>query len=80
MNERINQIEPLVQQAHAAPITEAPDVLQLDGIWLTLQTQSPTIQPDKRQRARHQRKGERVVVLVALGLWRDGRREILDCR
>lgn len=78
INERINQIEPLVQQAHAAPITEAPEVLHLDGIWLTLQTQSQTIQPDKRHRARHQRKGERVVVLVALGFWRDGRREIVD--
>ena len=53
-------------------------MLHLDGIWLTLQTQNQTIQADKRQRARHQRKGERVVVLVAVGFWRDGRREILD--
>jgi transposase-like protein len=53
-------------------------VLHWDGIWLTLQTQNQTIQPDKRQRARHQRKGERVVVLVTVGFWRDGRREILD--
>ncbi len=50
-------------------------MVQLDGIWLTIQSQSEKQKPDRRKR---RRKGQRVVVLVALGFWNDGRREILD--
>ncbi len=53
---------------------------QLDGIWLTIQSQSDKEKPDRRKRQRKERKGKRVVVLVALGFWNDGsgRREIID--
>src|SRR5947209_3709684 len=34
INERINQIEPLVQQARSESITDVPAVVQFDGIWL----------------------------------------------
>ncbi len=80
LNERINQIEPLVFQARQEPITQVPTVVQLDGIWLTIQSQSEKQKPDRRKRRRKERKGQRVVVLVALGFWNDGsgRREILD--
>lgn len=78
LNERINQIEPLVEQSHWEPITDVPTVVQFDGIWLTIQSQNETVKADKRQRRRHQRRGKRVVVLVALGFWNDGRREVLD--
>jgi len=80
INERINQIEPLLLQAHRDPITDVPTVVQLDGIWLTIQSQSEKEKPDRRKRRRKERTGQRVVVLVALGFWNDGsgRREILD--
>ena len=80
INERINQIEPLLLQAHREPITDVPTVVQLDGIWLTIQSQSEKEKPDRRKRRRKERKGQRVVVLVALGFWNDGsgRREIID--
>jgi Transposase, Mutator family len=80
LNERINQIEPFVFQARQEPITEVPTVVQLDGIWLTIQSQGEKSKPDRRKRRRKERKGQRVVVLVALGFWNDGsgRREILD--
>jgi len=80
INDRINQIEPLLEQAHQEPITDVPTVVQFDGIWVTIQRQSETIKLDKRQRRRHQRSGKQVVVLVALGFWNDGsgRREVLD--
>ncbi len=73
INERINQIEPLLEQAHSDPITDVPAVVQCDGIWLGVQTQTDTIKL-------HKRTGKKVVVLVALGLWTDGsgKREILD--
>jgi hypothetical protein len=77
---RINQITPLVAQAKLQPITDVPTVVQLDGIWLTIQSQTQKEKPDRRKRRRKARKGQRVVVLVALGFWNDGsgRREILD--
>ncbi len=80
LNERINHIEPLVLQARQEAITEVPTVVQLDGIWLTIQSQSEQEKPDRRKRRRKARKGQRVVVLVALGFWNDGsgRREIID--
>ncbi len=80
INERINQIEPLLEQARSEPIPDVPAVVQFDGIWLRMQTQTETVKVDKRQRKRHQRKGKKVVLLVALGFWTDGsgKREILD--
>lgn len=78
INERINQIELLAQQSHNQSREDVPDVIHFDGIWMTLVEQGETIKPDKRKRARHKRKGRRVVVLVALGFYKDGRREILD--
>ncbi len=80
INERINQLEPLLEQARQERITDVPAVVQFDGIWLREQTQTETIKLDKRGRKRHQRSGKKVVLLVALGFWTDGsgRREILD--
>jgi len=55
---------------------ETPTIVQCDGIWVTIQSQKEAIKQDKRQRQRHQRSGKNVVILVALGFWPDGRREI----
>ncbi len=75
INERINQIEPLLRQARSAPITDVPAVVQFDGIWLRIRTQTDALKLDTRGRKR-----KKVVLLVALGFWTDGsgKREILD--
>jgi putative transposase len=80
LNERVNQLAPLLSQAHQGRITQVPTVIQFDGIWLRLQVPTGTLKTDRRGRRRQQRKGKRMVLLVALGLWTDGsgRREILD--
>jgi hypothetical protein len=79
INERINQVEKLAQEFHIQPIHDVPDVIQFDGIWVTIEEKQETVKPDKRNRKRHERKGKRIVVLVALGFWQEsGRREILD--
>jgi len=80
LNERINQIAPVLEEAHRTPITQVPAVVQFDGIWLRLQIPRGTVKTDRRGRRRQQHKGKRMVLLVALGLWTDGsgRREILD--
>ncbi len=76
INERINQLEAKLAQVHHEPITQVPAVVQFDGIWLSMQTQQDGIHEDSRKRKR----GKRIVVLVALGLWTDGsgNRQILD--
>lgn len=72
--------EPLVHQAHTQPIKQAPQVIQLDGIWVTITTSGETVTYDKRNRARGQRKGKKVVILVALGLQsREWRRKTGNC-
>jgi len=78
INERINQIEPLLKQAHRDPISNVPAVVQFDGIWLRVQFPTKSEKRDKRQRKRKIRKGKKVVLLVALGFWPDGTRQILD--
>lgn len=80
INERINQLEGRLAHVHSEPITDVPAVVQFDGIWLSLQTQQEGIKEDRRQRKRRQKRGKRMVVLVALGLWTDGsgKRQILD--
>ena len=78
INERINQIAPLLVQAHQDPISDVPAVVQFDGIWLRVQIPTETHKRDKRGRKRQGRKGKKVVLLVALGFWTDGTRQIVD--
>jgi Transposase, Mutator family len=78
INERINQIEPFIEHMRARAFPPSPSVVQLDGIWVTIQSQGEQIKQDKRKRRRKQRSGKKIVILVALGLWEDGRGEILD--
>ncbi len=82
INERINQLEARLAQVHREPIEDVPAVVQLDGIWLSMQTQQDGLYEDSRQRKRRRTSGKRIVVLVALGLWTDGsgKRHILDWR
>src|SRR6266487_1673584 len=76
LNERINQIAPVLEQAHQTPITQVPAVIQFDGIWVRLQVPTGTLKTDRRCRRRQQHKGKRMVLLVALGLWADGKGEL----
>jgi len=78
INELINQVESLVHRMREQHFPEAPTVVQCDGIWVTVLGQEGDIKLDKRQRKRRERRGKKVVILVALGFWPDGRREILD--
>jgi len=81
INERINQIEPLVHQFHNAALEQVPEVIQLDGIWVTVTTEGEAVLRDRRHRARHQREGKKMVILVALGFWTENgeeKREIID--
>lgn len=47
-------------------------------MWVTIQPSPETVTPETRKRQRTKRCGKQVVVLVALGLWPEGKQEILD--
>jgi hypothetical protein len=81
VNERINHLEPLVHQFHTQPFEQVPQVIQLDGIWVTITEQGEVVVLDRRNRARNARHGKKRVILVALGFWTENgkeKREIVD--
>jgi transposase-like protein len=78
LNEMINRVEPLVQEMRQVPIFPVPPIIQLDGIWVTIQSSGEKVKEDTKKRKRKQRAGEKQVILVALAFWEDGRREVLD--
>jgi hypothetical protein len=78
INERINQIEPLIEKMREQPITPGPSIVQFDGIWVPIESAGEEIKVDKKQRKRKRRSGKKHVILVALAFWEDGRREVLD--
>jgi transposase-like protein len=78
LNERTNQIEPLIQKMREQAIVPGPPIIQLDGIWVTIQREGEKMKPDAKKRLRKQRTGKKEVISVALAFWEDGRREVLD--
>src|SRR5438105_3914095 len=78
LNERINQVEALVEQMPEQAIFPSPPVVQFDGIWVTIQRQAEKVKQESKKRTRKQRTGKKQVILVALAFWEDGRREVLD--
>jgi transposase-like protein len=77
VNERINQLE----QFHNEPFKQILQVIQLDGIWVTITEQGQAIVYDRCDRARHERVGQKKVILVALGFWMENgqeKRKIVD--
>ena len=78
INERINQIEPLIEKMREQPITPGPSIVQFDGIWVPIESTGEEIKLDKKQRKRKRRSGKKQVILVALAFWEDGRREVLE--
>jgi len=64
VNERINQLKPLVHQFHHTPFEQVPQVIQLDGIWVTITEQGEVVVYDRRDRARNARRGKKRVILV----------------
>lgn len=75
-NERMNQIEPVAKSAQTGSCTDVPPVIPWDGMWVTITSHQEKSKPEKRHRQRKQRTGRTMVILVALGFWEDGRREV----
>ena len=59
------------------PITDTPPILIVDGVWV--QVLAPTGQTwlDRSGHERAEMRGQERVVLAVMGVWEDGRHEIL---
>lgn len=78
---KLNQVTQAVGQPSAIELTSVPPVIMLDAIWVTLLTDTDTLQPDRLQRQRRVKTKHKVCVLVALGLYpQSGRWGILNWR
>ncbi|NJO82805.1 MAG: hypothetical protein HC828_08225 [Blastochloris sp.] len=63
---------------HQTPIADTPPVLIVDGVWVQVLVPTGETWVDQSGHARQQVRGAERVVLTVLGLWPDGRRQILD--
>ena len=66
-----------MQQKRTAAITQVPPLLLVDGVWVSIQYASEQTWQDQAGHLRKLRQVEDRVVLVALGIWPDGTRQIL---
>ncbi len=62
------------------PITDTPPILIVDGVWV--QVLAPTGQTflDRSGHERKDMRGVEQVILTVMGVWEDGRHEILHCQ
>lgn len=67
-----------MEQWHQTPIANTPPVLLVDGVWVQVLVPTGETWVDQSGHTRQQVRGAERVVLTVMGLWPDGRRQILD--
>jgi hypothetical protein len=77
LNQRINVVVQKLPLLAGQPLSDIPPVVQFDGIYFTLLKRTLQSKPDARGRLRRELRTGKRVALVALGLWPDGRHEVL---
>lgn len=69
LNERVRQMAQLVDPWRQRRLTDVPPVVRVDGIWITLMTETGEVKRDRLGRERAVKKGQKVPILVAQGVW-----------
>ena len=59
------------------PITDTPPILIVDGVWVQILAPTGQTWTDRSGHARAEMRGQERVVLAVMGVWEDGRHEIL---
>lgn len=77
INRQVNLVVRTLPILQGAPFSEIPPVVQLDGIYFTLLERTRQVKRDARGRLRRRLRERDNVALIALGLWPDGRHQIL---
>jgi len=69
LNEQVLALEAAARGLDTTKLVECPPVVVVDGVWATWMVETGKRKEDKRGRLRKVKKGERVGILVALGVW-----------
>lgn len=78
MNERINGIAEGIPIWQSRECKTFPPVVRVDGIWVTVMKRTGATKKDRLGRMRPQKTGQRMVMLIAQGVWpATGRQEVL---
>jgi putative transposase len=78
INSRICDVSKLVPIWQQTKIEDLPSVVRVDGIWITLMKVTGEYRQDKQGRRRKVKKGKRIPILVAQGIWPErGRQEVI---
>lgn len=78
LNERVRQMAQLLGPWRQRRLKDVPPVVRLDGIWITLMMETGERKTDRLGRERAVKKGQKVPILVAQGVWpRSGRQEVV---
>jgi transposase-like protein len=59
------------------PITDTPPILLVDGVWVQILAPTGQTWTDRSGHERQEMRGQERVVLTVMGVWEDGRHEIL---
>jgi transposase-like protein len=59
------------------PITDTPPILLVDGVWVQILAATGQTWTDRSGHERQEMRGQEGVVLAVMGVWEDGRHEIL---
>src|SRR5438477_1274228 len=66
-----------MQVWRSRPITDTPPILIVDGVWVQILAPTGQIWTDRSGHERVEMRGQERVVLAVMGVWEDGRHEIL---
>ena len=77
LNQRVNRVVTGLTAWEQRPLTAVPPIVQLDGIYFSVMERTKQPKRDARGRKRKRLRYRQRVALVALGLWPDGRHQIL---
>jgi putative transposase len=79
LNERFHKVAAQLPAWQTAWLAEAPPVVMLDAIWVTVMQPTERKRRDKRGRRRVVKRRVKMPVMIALGVWPEtGRHKVLD--
>lgn len=67
-----------LEEWRTQPITDTPPVLIIDGVWVSIQYPTAETWIDRSGHERQRVRAQERVILAVLGVWEDGRHQIID--
>jgi transposase-like protein len=80
VNRVTETLQAKVAQARLLPLAEVPPVILVDGVWVSLLEAQDETYVDQAGHTRHVQEYQSAVILAAMGVWPDGRHQIIHFR